>query len=268
MARDDDYELRQSVPPERLSGRPYLKDEADELALHFDFRTVQSTMSKADPTALTLGYTRSMMGFLLLHPEPARIAMIGLGGGSLAKYCLQRLPGVDFTAVEIDPAVIALRDEFRLPPDGDNFRVVCADGADYIRAMEDSVDVLLIDGFCLDGLPRQLCTTAFYDYCYARLKPGGVMVVNLWAGDDLLQLYLGRLRQCFDGRVLLIDAQEEGNQIAFACKQEDFPPSLEQLRSRSNELAPAHPIDLPDTAARLRRALEGRRKQRGRGRST
>ena len=45
MTRDDDYELRQSVPPERLSGRPYLKDEADELALHFDFRTVQSTMS-------------------------------------------------------------------------------------------------------------------------------------------------------------------------------------------------------------------------------
>ncbi|HET7775316.1 MAG TPA: transferase [Azospira sp.] len=264
MARDDNYELRQSVPPEHLTGKPYLKEEEDELALHFDFRTVQSTMSKADPTALTLGYTRSMMGFLLLQPNPASIAMIGLGGGSLAKYCLHRLPGIDFTAVEIDPAVIALRDEFRLPPDGENFRVVCADGADYIRAMDCSVDVLLIDGFCLDGLPRQLCTTAFYDYCYARLKPGGVMVVNLWAGDDMLPVYMGRLRQCFEGQVLLIDAQEEGNQIAFACKLNDFPPALEQLRSRSAELAPEHPIDLPDTAARLRRALEGKRRPRGR----
>jgi len=258
------YSVRQEIPPEHLTGKPYLKDDAEELALHFDFRTVQSSMSKADPTALTLGYTRSMMGFLLLQPEPRNIAMIGLGGGSMARYCRHHLPHADFTAVEIDPAVIALREDFQLPPDGDDFRIICADGADFIRAPGAAVDVLLLDGFDLNGQPRQLCSTAFYDYCYARLPPGGVLVVNLWAGDDMLPVYLGRLRQCFEGQVVLIDAQEEGNHVVFACRQGDFPPSRETLRERVASLASRHPVNLPDTAERLRRALEqlDRRKRR------
>lgn len=260
---DDSYSLRQSVPPAQLSGKPYLKEDGEEVALHFDFRTVQSSMSKADPDALTLGYTRTMMAFLLFQPEPARIAMIGLGGGSMAKYCLRHLPGVDFTAVEISPEIIALRDEFRLPPDGERFRVVCADGADYIRAMNDTVDVLLLDGFDLEGQPRQLCSTAFYDYCFARLNPGGVLVVNLWAGDEMLPVYLGRLKDCFDGQVVLIDAEEEGNQIAFACKLPVFPPSAEQLREQVAVLGPKHPVGLAESAQKFRRALEKRRRPRG-----
>jgi spermidine synthase len=260
----ESYSLRQPAPPEQLTGKPYLKDDEEELALHFDFRTVQSTMSKADPTALTLGYTRSMMGFLLLQPEPRRIAMIGLGGGSLVRYCRHHLPEADFTAVEIDPAIIALREDFRLPPDGEHFRILCADGADYIRQPMDPVDVLLLDGFGLEGQPRQLCSTAFYDYCYARLAPGGVLVVNLWAGDEMLPIYLGRLRQCFDGQVVLIDAQEEGNHVAFACKLAEFPPRRELLKERAAALAPGQPVNLPDTAERLRRAFagQGRRTQR------
>lgn len=262
MAQDKTYDLYQAIPPDRITGRPYLQEADDQLALHFDFRTVQSTMLKSDPTALALGYTRSMMGFLLLQPAPRSIAMIGLGGGSLARYCRHHLPEAQFTAVEIDPAIIALRQHFCLPPDDQHFQVVCADGADYIRSMEGLVDVLLIDGFGLDGLPRQLCSTAFYDYCYARLAPGGVMVVNLWAGDDMLPVYLGRLRQCFDGQVLLIDAQEEGNQIAFACKLSQFPPAQDELRRLAAELGPAHPVNLPDSAERLRQALSPKRRRR------
>jgi spermidine synthase len=91
-----------------------------------------------------------------------------------------------------------------------------------------------------------------------------VLVVNLWAGDEMLPVYLGRLRQCFEGQVVLIDAQEEGNHVVFACRQGDFPPARETLRERVASLGPRHPVNLPDTAERLRRALEqlDRRKRR------
>ncbi|MFP3747784.1 spermidine synthase, partial [Achromobacter sp. SIMBA_011] len=85
-----------------------------------------------DPVRLELGYTRVMMGFLLLQPAPARISMLGLGGGSLAKYCYRHLPDSAMEAVEINPQVIALRDVFRIPHDDARFAVVCADGADYV----------------------------------------------------------------------------------------------------------------------------------------
>ncbi len=82
-------DARAKPPP---NDTPLLHEDKGELSLHFDFPTIQSRMLKADPEHLLLDYTRTMMGFLLFVPKPARIAMIGLGGGSLAKYCRRRLP--------------------------------------------------------------------------------------------------------------------------------------------------------------------------------
>src|SRR3546814_9081734 len=67
---------------------------------------VQSIMSIDDPDRLMLDYTRQMMGFLLFNPSPQTIEMIGLGGGSMAKYCYKYLPDVSITAVAIDPEVL------------------------------------------------------------------------------------------------------------------------------------------------------------------
>ena len=71
---------------------PLVHEKDGELSLHFGFPTIQSRMLKADPEHLVLDYTRTMMGFLLFQPKPVRIAMIGLGGGSLAKYCTDDFP--------------------------------------------------------------------------------------------------------------------------------------------------------------------------------
>ena len=49
-------------------------------------------MSLDEPDALVTAYTRKMMAFLLFNPAPKRIAMVGLGGGSLAKFCYRNLP--------------------------------------------------------------------------------------------------------------------------------------------------------------------------------
>jgi len=82
-------------------GKPFLHEHRGELSLHFEPQAIQSRMLRDAPDELVLGYTKAMMAFLLFHPAPARIAMIGLGGGSMAKYCLRYLPSVDFTAIEI-----------------------------------------------------------------------------------------------------------------------------------------------------------------------
>jgi spermidine synthase len=109
--------------------RPLVIQNEPVVSLYFVARGVQSTMLRRDPCALALGYTRTMMGFLLFRPSPRRISTIGLGGGSLAKYCYRHLPDTTITAVEINPEVIALRDQFHVPRNDERFRVVCADGA-------------------------------------------------------------------------------------------------------------------------------------------
>ena len=239
-------------------GRPYVVESDGLRSLHFDGFTVQSQMRLDDPAALAIDYTRTMMGFLLFNPEPCDIVMIGLGGGSLAKYCLRTLPHARFTAVEIDPDVIALRDAFGIPPDSERFRVVCADGATYVRARAHAPDVLLIDGFDRGGQPERLCSAGFYDDCHSLLADGGVLAVNLWSGDRRYGLYASRIRDSFEDRFVAIGAEEDSNRIAFAFKGRGFPPRRSQLLERARKLTAHHPIGIMSTAQRIQSRLERR----------
>lgn len=237
---------------------PILYEEDGELSLHFNFPTIQSRMLKSAPDQLMLDYTRTMMGFLLFQPHPKRIAMIGLGGGSLAKYCRRKLPEADFTAVELNPEVIALRQEFGIPPDGPLFRVLCADGADYVRGEAESLDVLLVDGFDADGQPAQLCSAVFYDNCFAMLREGGVLVVNLCAGDTGYGSYVSRICAAFADKAVVVEAEERDNKIIFARKDGVFPPSFTELAERLRVLEAAHPIALDKTAQKILQLGQGR----------
>jgi len=188
---------------------------------------------------------------LLLSPKPQRIAMIGLGGGSLAKYCSRNLPATDFTSVELSPDVIALRNRFGIPQDNSRFRIICADGAEFVRRETESYDVLLVDGFDCDGQPEQLCSSFFYDNCHSTLRQSGILVVNLCADDPRLETYLGRLNVSFDGKIVLAEADEGENMIVFAGKGIPFPPKFSEITERLRVLEQNHPVDLDKTAQKI-----------------
>ena len=210
-------------------------------------------MQRSDPQRLVLDYTRTMMGFLLFVPEPRHIAMIGLGGGSLAKYCRSRLPDSDFTAIELLPEIIALREEFGIPENNSRFRIVCANGADYIRQSQQSLDVLLVDGFNSEGQPPELCSLAFYDACCNALRPNGVLVVNLCADDPGCDSYVARIDKAFGGKRVVIEADDGGNKIVFAGKYLPFPPKFKELAERLRTLEARHPVELDKTAQKILR---------------
>ena len=240
--------------PRHQPGQPFICQDRGEVSLHFAMATVQSRMRVAAPDKLVLDYTRSMMAFLLFAPDPAHIVMVGLGGGSLAKYCHAKLPHTHFTALEISPEVIAMRELFSIPPDDERLRIVCTDGAVWIRDNPASCDVLMLDGFDAQGLPPALCSQSFFDDCAAALQPGGVLVSNIWAKDTLREAIIDRLRCSFDGAVLTLLAEDGENTIALASRLA-APPSAATLRERARQLADLHPVDLDASAAKLAQAL-------------
>ena len=198
--------------------KPFVFESRGAKALHFSINEVQSRMRVDDPDGLDLAYTRTMMGVLLFSPEPRRIGMVGLGGGSLAKFCHRHLPGAHITVAEINPHVIALRDDFDVPPDSDRFAVLLADGARYVRGLLPAVDLLLVDGFDQHGLPDSLGSQRFYDDCHDSLADGGWLVQNLHLGDRRYEVLLDRLRRSFDDAVLVVDDADGCNSIVFANK--------------------------------------------------
>jgi spermidine synthase len=234
-------------------GTPQVLETRHALSLHFDALATQSLMSRKDPDKLVLGYTRTMMGFLLLHPTPARISMIGLGGGSLAKYCYRHLANTKVVAIEINPEVIALREQFQIPADDERFEVVCADGAEYVANQDARPDVILVDGFLADGMPVQLGTADFYAACHARLADTGVLVANFLESDPDIPLYLEEASTAFGQSMSLSLAEDSANYTLFAWKGPHKLPSLDALLARARILETAHPLNLTGAARRLKR---------------
>ena len=211
--------------------KPFVYDDGDTRSLHFTLDELQSRMNKRRPWGLDVDYTRTMMGFLLLVPAPTSVAMLGLGGGSLAKFCYRQLPACRITVVEINPHVIALRRDFCVPDNGARFEVLQGDGAAFVAGPGHSLDVLLVDGFDHAGQPAALCSQRFYDDCFSALAPEGVLVVNLHHDDARYPLWAERIRRSFGGNAVEIPALEKSNCIVFASRGAPLSPRRIKLQT-------------------------------------
>jgi spermidine synthase len=232
----------------------YVSEKFGVRSLHIGSDTVQSAMRLARPNDLELSYTRSMMGFLLFVPPPRKMIMIGLGGGSVAKFVYHRLQGTSTTVVEVSPRVLAVaRQYFSVPPDDDRFNVVVEDGSAYIKRPEVSADVLAVDGYEADSYVEALASKAFYGACRERLNAGGMLVVNLWGGDKLFQTLLRRIEDSFPGGTLCLPAERPGNVIVFGFKKGPEPFGWSELARRAVVLEATYGLEFPKFVTALRR---------------
>jgi spermidine synthase len=234
--------------------QPFVRNDGAAKSLHFTLGELQSRMLTRMPWRLEIDYTRTMMGFLLFRPAPAHIGMIGLGGGSLAKFCYHQLRGSKMTVLEINPHVIALRREFQIPDDDERFAVIAADGALYLRnAPGDNpdFDVLLVDGFDQHGQPPALCSQRFYDDCFAALADGGVLAVNLHYDHPDYPLLAERVKRSFGGNAVEVLAEEKSNAIVFASKGPAISPRNMRLPDSLAGLDPAARMQLKSELVRI-----------------
>jgi len=207
---------------QQSGGKPFVFDDDDMRTLHFDHQYIQSAMSISAPDKLLLSYTRAMMGFLLFQAAPRHILMVGLGGGSLVKYCYRNFPSTRITVLELHAEVIALRDRFMIPADDQRLQVIHADAAAYMQALqESSADVVMLDGFSADGPVSELNTSDFYQACLRSLTPQGVLVSNLWDHPTSVVPAIAQALRETDWRIWWCRTEDSHNYIAFFVKGND-----------------------------------------------
>jgi len=227
--------------------KPLVRTEGDRRTLEFTPGDIQSEMRLSRPHALVLAYARAMMCFALFVPRPRHILMVGLGGGSIARFCYRHFPQARITVLELRADVIALREQFLVPPDDARFRVVHADAASWIRSARAEgktlADVIVVDGFDEAGLPPALSGRAFYDDCRALLLPGGVLAANVFTYDPRHDAVLDALDGAFDGRTCWLEKAAGNNRIVFAIAAEGRTATcragrVQRLLSRRRALGP------------------------------
>jgi len=235
-------------------GKPFVIDDGRTRRLYFGLAYVQSEMSIGQPYELNFEYTRIMMGFLLFQPRPRHIVIVGLGGGSLTRFCHRSVPRARITSIEIDPGVIAFGDIFLLPPADARTELVQADAVDYFQGTSDRPDVVLLDACDIQGLAPALCDAAVLGSIHDRLRSRGVLVINLVGSAGALREMLAHAATVFQGRLIVQNVGEGGTKVAYAFKDPAFVPDWVGLQRLARELEPRHGIDFPALARKLQRS--------------
>ncbi|QSA98021.1 hypothetical protein [Methylococcus sp. EFPC2] len=186
-------------------------------ALHFGTSPKQSAMSLDEPRRLELAYARAMLSGLLFVPRPSRVLILGLGGGTLAKFILDHYAECRVDAVERRPAVVSIaRDYFGLPSD-DRLAVHVGEATDFVsRCLPKAYDLVLVDAYDHQGMDGSINAEAFFRDCAGSINGDGVLTINLW-GTHAVALRTSNqlLRLCFPGRCMRLAVPNRGNVIGL-----------------------------------------------------
>jgi len=180
----------------------------------------QSVVKPGDPDHLAVRYIQAFPVGLLWQPQPQRILIVGLGGGSIAMFLHKHLPEASIDAVELDPAVVAVaRSHFGLVTDA-RLQVHVGDGRAFIEQAQPGYDLILLDAYGGDGFPHALATQEFLRSVKRVLSPQGVVLSNVWSRqynshyDGMVASY----RALF-GFMAVMDLEGVGNKLLIARHQ-------------------------------------------------
>jgi spermidine synthase len=148
----------------------------------------QTCISLKDHDQLVFNYTKMMLGALYLQPDPDKVLIIGLGGGTLPSTLSRIFPKAKIDTVEIDPAVVRVAQKyfhFRMTP---TITVSEEDGRVFVkRAIQKGTqyDLVMLDAFDHDYIPEHLLTQEFLREVKKVMTPGGVLTANTWSSSRL-----------------------------------------------------------------------------------
>lgn len=141
----------------------------------------QSAVVIGDPDQLVFQYMRGLIAAFALRPEPERVLIVGLGGGTLPMFLRHHLPHAHIDMVEIDPVVLDVAKKDLGFHEDAELVVHIADGRKFIEDATETWDVIVLDAYGADEIPPALATRPFYEAVRKRLAPGGLVAANVWS---------------------------------------------------------------------------------------
>ncbi len=194
------------------------EDEAGVRTLRFEKNGArQSVVKYGDPDYLGLAYTQAAFVGLALTGEPRRVLVIGLGGGTLPVFLHKYYPQAAIDAVDIDPDVVDVAKKFFGFREDDRMRAHVADGRRFIENTSDPYDLIFLDAFGLDSVPPQLTTEEFLQSVRRAIRPGGVVIGNLWGrrSNPLYDSMVRTYNTVFD-ELFVLNVRGAENKIVLA----------------------------------------------------
>jgi spermidine synthase len=129
------------------------------------------------------GVAIALNGALKALPGPRRIAVVGLGTGTLAAW---GRPGDTIRFYEINPDVVSIAYTWFSFLKDSKARIEVAPGdariqlaSELDRGAAGDFDAIVVDAFSSDAIPLHLLTAECADVYGRRLKPGGILLLHI-----------------------------------------------------------------------------------------
>jgi spermidine synthase len=199
--------------------QPTISESDGVRYLHFNTEWIQGAMRIADPAELVLEYTAQMMAWLLFlnPPQDEAIGLLGLGSGSLARFCLKRTRS-PVIAIEWNPRVTAVCHMFFRLPSAGRLDVQHEDAAVWVADPVNAgrCQVLMVDLYDAQARGPVRDSVRFYRDCRRVLGDTGVLAVNLFGDHDSFPRNIDNLSSAFGGRLAILPEIDAGNRIVLA----------------------------------------------------
>jgi len=198
----------------------------------------QSVVKPGDPDHLELPYARSMMAGLAVRPDPRRVLIVGLGGGTIPNFLRKHYPQATIDVVDIDPEVVRVAERFFGLRRDEHLRAFVADGRRFVEQVRQPYDMIFLDAYSADSVPYHLTTREFLLSVRRAVEPRqGVVLGNIWsrASNSLYDSMVRTYDEVFDA-VRIVDVRGAGNKIIIALPRAAAP-ERDELAARARELS-------------------------------
>jgi spermidine synthase len=202
----------------------YITEDYENRYLRFD-TSWQSGMSLRDPEKASFVYTDYFQLAWIFHPKIQSVLFLGLGGGSSPKKFYTDFPEVSITAVEIDPVVVEVAEQYFHIPKDERLLVVIDDGRNYLEKTEKLYDLIVLDAFIDQTVPPHLTTKECFQVIFKHLGSEGVFAFNIIG--DLSGRYSHSLRSVYKTfssvfpQTYLFETERERNVIFIGTASAD-----------------------------------------------
>ncbi|MCE0493075.1 fused MFS/spermidine synthase [Vibrio salinus] len=188
---------------------------------------------------LSLLYTRMSFAGLLLQPNPARVLVVGLGGGVIPVVMNQLYPEAQIDIVELDPAVVQVAKDYFHFREDEQMSVIISDARVFIKRSvlkQQHYDYIILDAFNGDYIPEHLMTREFLQEVKQLMTANGVLVANTFSTSRLYDHESVTYQHVFGPFFNFRIPHESGNRVIVISRKL---PSIIKLRYQAQQLSDA-----------------------------
>ena len=209
------------------------------VCLQFSVRRDQRNQSCIDqrrPKEMVFTYTKMMMSALLLNPNPKRVLIAGLGGGTLPTALAELFPEAQIDIVEIDPAVVAVAKRFFGFTETAKLKVFTQDARVFTkRALirNATYDLIMLDAYNGDYIPEHLMTREYLNETKSLLTDNGIIAANTFTVSRLYDHESATYYDVF-GEFFNLRTAQSSNRVILTSQQPL--PNIMVLGQRAKQL--------------------------------